>query len=96
MGMLGFLLVALILVAFYPDWLGHPDNFIPANPYVTPAHIVPEWYFLWVYAVLRSIPNKTAGVAVIGGLFVTLAALPFLHVESRSPSSHPSASSQLS
>ena len=85
-GMLGFLLVALVLVAFYPDWLGHPDNFIPANPYVTPAHIVPEWYFLWVYAILRSIPNKTAGVALIAGLFVTLAALPFLHVESRSPS----------
>eukprot|EP00959_Pyramimonas_sp_CCMP1952_P475025 9503979-Pyramimonas_sp.AAC.1 len=46
--------------------LGHPDNYIPANPMSTPAHIVPEWYFLPVYAILRSIPNKLGGVAAIG------------------------------
>lgn len=85
-GMLLFAMAALVLVTFYPDLLGHPDNFVPANPYVTPAHIVPEWYFLWVYAILRSIPSKSAGVSMIGGLFVTLAALPFLHTEARSPS----------
>lgn len=70
---------AAYLVSFNPELLGHPDNNIPANPYSTPAHIVPEWYFLWVYAILRSIPNKLAGVAAIGLVFVALAALPYLH-----------------
>lgn len=67
------------LVGFYPEVLGHPDNNIPANPYSTPAHIVPEWYFLWVYAILRSIPNKLAGVAAIGLVFLALGLLPYLH-----------------
>nr|AKJ85784.1 cytochrome b [Pediastrum duplex Group II] len=67
------------LVGFYPEVLGHPDNNIPANPYSTPAHIVPEWYFLWVYAILRSIPNKLAGVALIGLVFLVLALLPYMH-----------------
>lgn len=62
--------LAAYLVSFDPELLGHPDNNIPANPYSTPAHIVPEWYFLWVYAILRSIPNKLAGVAAIGAVFV--------------------------
>jgi ubiquinol-cytochrome c reductase cytochrome b subunit len=70
---------ACFLVGFYPEILGHPDNNIPANPYSTPAHIVPEWYFLWVYAILRSIPNKLAGVVAILLVFVALAALPFIH-----------------
>ena len=65
--------------------LGHPDNLIPANPYATPAHIVPEWYFLWVYAILRSIPNKAMGVAAIGLMFACLAALPFLQINAQSP-----------
>lgn len=68
-----------ILVAFYPEALGHPDNNIPANPYSTPAHIVPEWYVLFIYTVLRSIPNKAAGVLVVLIVFVTLAALPYMH-----------------
>lgn len=67
------------LVCFYPERLGHPDNNIPANPYSTPAHIVPEWYFLWVYAILRSIPNKQRGVAAIGLVFAALAAQPYQH-----------------
>lgn len=71
--------LATWLVGFYPEALGHPDNNIPANPYSTPAHIVPEWYFLWVYAILRSIPNKLAGVAAILLVFVALALLPYLH-----------------
>lgn len=70
---------ATFQVAFYPEAQGHPDNNIPANPYATPAHIVPEWYFLWVYAILRSIPNKLAGVRAIGLVFAALAALPYLH-----------------
>jgi ubiquinol-cytochrome c reductase cytochrome b subunit len=49
----------------YPNYLGHPDNYIEANPLVTPAHIVPEWYFLPFYAILRSIPNKLGGVIAL-------------------------------
>jgi ubiquinol-cytochrome c reductase cytochrome b subunit len=56
----------------------HPDNLIPANPYSTPQHIVPEWYFLWVYAILRSIPNKAMGVVAIALTFLSLIGLPFL------------------
>jgi ubiquinol-cytochrome c reductase cytochrome b subunit len=73
-----FALVFSFFVYFYPNLLGHPDNYIPANPMATPAHIVPEWYFLWVYAILRSIPNKLGGVAAIALVFFCLFALPFL------------------
>lgn len=66
-------------VAFFPEALGHPDNNIPANPYSTPAHIVPERYFLRVYAIQRSIPNKLAGVRAIGLVFAAQAAQPYLH-----------------
>jgi ubiquinol-cytochrome c reductase cytochrome b subunit len=60
-----------IIVSFYPNILGHPDNYIPANPLSTPAHIVPEWYFLPFYAILRSIPDKLGGVlAMIGAILV--------------------------
>ena len=75
---MALLFVFSCLVFFYPDYLGHPDNQIPANPYVTPAHIVPEWYFLWVYAILRSIPNKIMGVVAIAVTFAGLIALPFM------------------
>lgn len=74
-----FALFFSVFVYFYPNLLGHPDNYIPANPMSTPAHIVPEWYFLWVYAILRSIPNKLAGVAAIALVFVSLFSLPFLN-----------------
>ena len=66
-------------IFFAPNLLGHPDNYIPANPMSTPAHIVPEWYFLPVYAILRSIPNKLGGVLAIGLVFVSLLILPFIH-----------------
>ena len=56
----------------------HPDNLIPANPYSTPQHIVPEWYFLWVFAILRSIPNKAGGVIAVALTLLSIAALPFL------------------
>lgn len=68
-----------IFIFYAPNVLGHPDNYIPANPMSTPAHIVPEWYFLPVYAILRSIPNKLGGVAAIGLVFVSLFALPFIN-----------------
>lgn len=78
LGVLILLLAYVVIVFFYPEVLGHPDNWIPANPYSTPAHIVPEWYFLWVYAVLRSIPSKAGGVLVVGLVFAGMALLPYL------------------
>jgi ubiquinol-cytochrome c reductase cytochrome b subunit len=65
-------------VIYYPGTLGHPDNYIPANPMVTPAHIVPEWYFLPFYAILRSIPDKLGGVVAMGGSIALLLLLPFV------------------
>jgi quinol-cytochrome oxidoreductase complex cytochrome b subunit len=63
----------MFLVCFYPNLLGHSDNYIPANPMVTPAHIVPEWYFLPFYAILRSIPDKLGGViAMVGAISLHL------------------------
>nr|WMX19819.1 cytochrome b [Artemia tibetiana] len=70
-----FLLVALSLTS--PYLLGDPDNFIPANPLVTPAHIQPEWYFLFAYAILRSIPNKLGGVIALVSSILILISLPF-------------------
>jgi ubiquinol-cytochrome c reductase cytochrome b subunit len=78
-GWVAFAICLGILVFYAPNLLGHPDNYIPANPMSTPAHIVPEWYFLPVYAILRSIPNKLGGVAAIGLVFVCLFALPFIN-----------------
>ena len=57
-----FFLVLSIMVFYYPNVLGHSDNYIPANPMSTPSSIVPEWYLLPFYAILRSIPNKLLGV----------------------------------
>jgi len=69
----------LFFVLYYPNVLGHSDNYIPANPLVTPAHIVPEWYFLPFYAILRSIPDKLGGVAAMGGAILILLLLPILN-----------------
>ena len=66
-------------VFFAPNALGHSDNYIIANPIVTPAHIVPEWYFLPFYAILRSIPHKLGGVIAMFGAIVCLIALPFIN-----------------
>lgn len=89
-GWVAFALFFAIFVFFYPNFLGHPDNYIPANPMSTPAHIVPEWYFLWVYAILRSIPNKLGGVAAIALVFIALLALPFINTaETRSSTFRP-------
>jgi len=67
----------LLFIFFVPDKLGHPDNYIPANPQVTPAHIVPEWYFLPFYAILRSVPNKLLGVILLLASILVLIFLPF-------------------
>ena len=76
-----FILIALFsfFVFFYPNTLGHSDNYIPANPLVTPPHIVPEWYFLPFYAILRSIPDKLGGVAAMGGAILILLLLPHIN-----------------
>ena len=85
-GWVAFAVFFSVFVYFYPNLLGHTDNYIPANPMSTPAHIVPEWYFLWVYAILRSIPNKLGGVLAIALVFIALLALPFLNTSrTRSP-----------
>nr|QOE76416.1 cytochrome b [Stenocephalemys zimai] len=69
----------MVLVLFFPDLLGDPDNYTPANPLNTPPHIKPEWYFLFAYAILRSIPNKLGGVLALVLSILVLAFLPFLH-----------------
>nr|UPU97310.1 cytochrome b [Sicista betulina]UPU97466.1 cytochrome b [Sicista betulina] len=79
---LGFLLLFLILltlVLFSPDLLGDPDNYMPDNPLSAPPHIKPEWYFLFAYAILRSIPNKLGGVIALVLSILILILLPFLH-----------------
>ena len=70
----------LSLVLFFPNFLTDPENFIPANPLVTPVHIQPEWYFLFAYAILRSIPNKLGGVLALFGAIAILFVVPLLHV----------------
>ena len=76
---LSFVLTIFALVVFYaPDYLGHPDNYIPANPLKTPAHIVPEWYFLPFYAILRAIPDKLGGVIAMISSILILFVLPWL------------------
>ncbi|MFD0986661.1 cytochrome b [Methyloligella solikamskensis] len=73
-----FLLVFFTLVFYAPNWLGHPDNYIPADPLQTPPHIVPEWYFLPFYAILRAIPNKLLGVIALFGAIAILFFVPWL------------------
>ncbi|MBN9596613.1 MAG: cytochrome b N-terminal domain-containing protein [Afipia sp.] len=77
-GMTVFLLFFSWFLFYIPNYLGDPDNYIPANPAVTPAHIVPEWYYLPFYAILRSIPNKLAGVIAMFSAIIVLAFLPWL------------------
>nr|AAK70389.1 cytochrome b [Syngnathus floridae] len=74
------LLIALISIAlFSPNLVGDPDNFTPADPLVTPPHIKPEWYFLFAYAILRSIPNKLGGVLALLSSILVLMVVPALH-----------------
>nr|YP_009402608.1 apocytochrome b [Sheathia arcuata]ARX95748.1 apocytochrome b [Sheathia arcuata] len=80
--LLGLLLLAILFsffVNFFPNLLGHSDNYIEANPMITPAHIVPEWYFLPFYAILRSIPHKLGGVIAMVSAIAVLALLPWIY-----------------
>ncbi|MGM4931605.1 cytochrome c1 [Tardiphaga sp. 1201_B9_N1_1] len=77
-GMVCFMIFYAWFVFYIPNYLGDPDNYIPANPGVTPAHIVPEWYYLPFYAILRSIPSKLGGVIAMFSAIIVLAFLPWL------------------
>ena len=77
-GLSVFLSFFAAAVFFFPNFMGHPDNYIEANPMVTPAHIVPEWYFLPFYAILRAIPDKLGGVLFMFGAIAVLFILPWL------------------
>jgi ubiquinol-cytochrome c reductase cytochrome b subunit len=73
-----FLLIIAWFVFYAPNYLGHPDNYIPADPLKTPSHIVPEWYFLPFYAILRAIPSKLGGVLAFAGAVLVLFFVPWL------------------
>ncbi len=78
----GFFILFLFisyLVFYIPNVLGDPENFIKANPLVTPIHIMPEWYFLFAYAILRAIPNKLGGVLALVASILILFLIPFIH-----------------
>ncbi|WP_395172648.1 cytochrome b [Roseibium alexandrii] len=73
-----FMILFAYFVFYLPNYLGHADNYIEANPLVTPAHIVPEWYFLPFYAILRAVPDKLGGVVLMFGAIAVLFILPWL------------------
>ncbi|MBV8564016.1 MAG: cytochrome b N-terminal domain-containing protein [Methylobacteriaceae bacterium] len=77
-GLACFLIFYMWFVFYIPDFLGHADNYVEANPLQTPPHIVPEWYFLPFYAILRAIPSKLLGVVALFGSIAVLAFLPWL------------------
>ena len=77
-GMICFFILFAWFVFYIPNYLGHPDNYIPANPLQTPPHIVPEWYFLPYYAILRAIPSKLGGVVAMFASIAVLAFVPWL------------------
>ena len=74
-----FLTFFATFVFYFPNTLNHPDNYIPADPLQTPAHVVPEWYFLPYYAILRSIPHKAGGIVAMVGSILVLALIPFIN-----------------
>nr|YP_009571115.1 cytochrome b [Elseya novaeguineae]AUY54865.1 cytochrome b [Elseya novaeguineae] len=80
LGLILMIMCLLTLVLFHPNLLGDPDNFTPANPLITPPHIKPEWYFLFAYAILRSIPNKLGGVLALFMSILVLLLMPMLHL----------------
>ena len=73
-----YFLIFAYFIFYKPNLLGHPDNYIPANPMVTPTHIVPEWYFLPFYAILRAVPSKLGGVLLMFGSIIILFFLPWI------------------
>nr|YP_009434605.1 cytochrome b [Smutsia gigantea]ATE90511.1 cytochrome b [Smutsia gigantea]ATX68973.1 cytochrome b [Smutsia gigantea]ATX68999.1 cytochrome b [Smutsia gigantea]UBA15929.1 cytochrome b [Smutsia gigantea] len=80
LGLFIMLAILMTLVLFSPDLLGDPDNYTPANPLSTPPHIKPEWYFLFAYAILRSIPNKLGGVVALIMSILILSIIPTLQM----------------
>nr|QNP10121.1 cytochrome b [Ochthebius colveranus] len=78
-GFIIMLMMLIMLTLINPYMLGDPDNFIPANPLVTPIHIQPEWYFLFAYAILRAIPNKLGGVIALVMSIAILIFMPFMN-----------------
>lgn len=74
-----FLLVFATFVFYFPNYLNHPHNCIPADPFETPAHVTPEWYFLPFYAILRGIPNKSGGIIAMFGSIAVLFIIPFIN-----------------
>nr|YP_001905910.1 cytochrome b [Ophiura albida]CAL50587.1 cytochrome b [Ophiura albida] len=87
-GFIIFFIALGSLALLYPTSLSDPENFIPANPLVTPPHIQPEWYFLFAYAILRSIPNKLGGVIALVSAILVLFLVPILHLSPQNSSSH--------
>nr|ASV64991.1 cytochrome b [Dendromus nyasae] len=79
LGIIILILFLISLVLFFPDLLGDPDNYTPANPLNTPPHIKPEWYFLFAYTILRSVPNKLGGVLALILSILILTTLPLLY-----------------
>ena len=75
-----FLVFFSTFIFYFPNLLNHPDNYIPADPLETPAHVVPEWYFLPYYAILRSIPHKAGGILAMGGAILVLLIIPFINM----------------
>ena len=88
-GFIFFFILLSIIIFFYPNILGDPENFIKANSLVTPIHIMPEWYFLFAYAILRSIPNKLGGVLGLVFSILILFILPYLHTNKKGTSFSP-------
>jgi len=85
-----FMSFFIFFIFYSPNTLGHPVNYIPADPMHTPSHIVPEWYFLPFYAMLRSVPDKVGGIITMGGAIVILFSIPFFNTsEIRSTSFRP-------
>nr|AAO86884.1 cytochrome b [Podarcis vaucheri] len=80
LGVMMIITLLLFLALFAPNLLGDPENFSPANPLVTPPHIKPEWYFLFAYAILRSIPNKLGGVLALLFSILILLIVPMIHL----------------
>jgi Cytochrome b subunit of the bc complex len=80
----GFLVLFMYTVCYQPNLFSHSDNYIKANPLVTPTHIVPEWYFLPFYAILKSIPSKIGGAIAMGLSMACLFILPFVDISERS------------
>lgn len=79
LGFYVFLFFFCQVIFFYPNMFGDPENFIKANPLVTPVHIMPEWYFLFAYTILRTIPNKLGGVLMLVASILILVVVPFVH-----------------